>query len=173
MKRAVERQFSELTGGYHLPRFVRVVAVADALSGAQERIQGMRKSVAGARQRLQAPKNWIGSVVVNIFQVVCDVLSQVQQMNTKLASHTHGATPVPGNTAVFLTHSSTAIQLGEKLKGVTILFPSVCLMVDLRCAINWSLCCRLLSLKLTSAAGGEVSQLHRVLSAKSYCKVGA
>ncbi|UVK90206.1 hypothetical protein LOY52_09085 [Pseudomonas sp. B21-051] len=30
IRRAVERQFPELTGGYHLPRFARVIAVADA-----------------------------------------------------------------------------------------------------------------------------------------------
>ena len=30
IRRAVERQFPELTGGYHLPRFARVTAVADA-----------------------------------------------------------------------------------------------------------------------------------------------
>ena len=30
IKRSVERQFPELTGGYHLPRFARVVGVADA-----------------------------------------------------------------------------------------------------------------------------------------------
>lgn len=34
IKRAVERQFPELTGGYHLPRFAKVVAVADAPAGA-------------------------------------------------------------------------------------------------------------------------------------------
>ncbi len=34
IRRSVERQFPELTGGYHLPRFARVVAVADAPSGA-------------------------------------------------------------------------------------------------------------------------------------------
>ena len=34
IRRAVERQFPELTGGYHLPRFARVVAVADAPAGA-------------------------------------------------------------------------------------------------------------------------------------------
>lgn len=34
IKRSVERQFPELTGGYHLPRFGRVVAVADAPAGA-------------------------------------------------------------------------------------------------------------------------------------------
>lgn len=32
--RSVERQFPELTGGYHLPRFARVIAVADAPAGA-------------------------------------------------------------------------------------------------------------------------------------------
>jgi hypothetical protein len=30
IRRSVERQFPELTGGYHLPRFARVLAVADA-----------------------------------------------------------------------------------------------------------------------------------------------
>lgn len=34
IRRTVERQFPELTGGYHLPRFARVVSVADAPAGA-------------------------------------------------------------------------------------------------------------------------------------------
>jgi hypothetical protein len=34
IKRSVERQFPELTGGYHLPRFARVVGIADAPAGA-------------------------------------------------------------------------------------------------------------------------------------------
>ena len=34
IKRSVERLFPELTGGYHLPRFARVVGVADAPAGA-------------------------------------------------------------------------------------------------------------------------------------------
>ena len=33
IKRSVERQFPELTGGYHLPRFARVVGIADAPAG--------------------------------------------------------------------------------------------------------------------------------------------
>ena len=32
IRRAIERQFRELTAGYHLPRFTRVVAVADPLA---------------------------------------------------------------------------------------------------------------------------------------------
>ena len=34
IRRSVERQFPELTGGYHLPRFARVISVADAPAGA-------------------------------------------------------------------------------------------------------------------------------------------
>lgn len=34
IRRSVERQFPELTGGYHLPRFARIIAVADAPAGA-------------------------------------------------------------------------------------------------------------------------------------------
>lgn len=34
IKRAVERQFPELTGGYHLPRFAKVMAIADAPAAA-------------------------------------------------------------------------------------------------------------------------------------------
>jgi hypothetical protein len=33
IRRAVERQFPELCGGYHLPCFAQVVAVADAPAG--------------------------------------------------------------------------------------------------------------------------------------------
>ena len=85
----------------------------------QERIQGLRKSVAGTSQRLVAPKNWIGSEGVNLFQVVCDLLDLVEQMNTQLAGHTHGPTPVPSNAAAFITNSGKATLMGGTLKTVT------------------------------------------------------
>ncbi len=59
----------------------------------EERIQGLRKSVAAVSQRLVAPKTWSGSEGVNVLQVLCDLLDLVQQMNAQLASHTHGPTP--------------------------------------------------------------------------------
>lgn len=34
IKRSVERQFPEISGGYHLPRFAKVMAVADAPANA-------------------------------------------------------------------------------------------------------------------------------------------
>jgi hypothetical protein len=86
----------------------------------QEKIQGLRKSVAGISQRLQAPKNWIGSESVNLFQVVCEILELLQQMNTQLASHTHGSTPVPSNAVSFSAAASASDALNTKLKFITI-----------------------------------------------------
>lgn len=85
----------------------------------EERIQGLRESVAEVSQRLVAPKTWLGSEEVNVLQVLCDLLDLVQQMNVQLASHTHGPTPVPGNSAAFTENSNFANQLFIKTKLVT------------------------------------------------------
>ncbi|MCF5721040.1 hypothetical protein [Pseudomonas syringae] len=86
----------------------------------EERIQGMRESVAGVSLQMVAPKNHVGSESVNIFQVVCDLLDLVQHMNTQLASHTHGPTPVPGNAAAFSTNAANSLTLAKLLKAVTL-----------------------------------------------------
>ncbi len=88
----------------------------------QERIEGLRKSVAGASQRLQAPKNWIGSEGVNLFQVVCDTLDLLQQMNTQLAAHTHvpGPTPSPTDAAAFTAKAAKALTILTALKPITL-----------------------------------------------------
>ncbi|WP_339464400.1 hypothetical protein [Pseudomonas sp. EA_65y_Pfl2_P74] len=85
----------------------------------QERIEGLRQSVAGVSQSLQAPKNWIGSKEVNLFKIVCETLNLLQEMNTQLAVHTHGPTPPPGNASAFSAAAVTATQLGAKLKKIT------------------------------------------------------
>ncbi len=87
-----------------------------------ERIEGLRKSVAGVSQRLQAPKNWIGSEGVNLFQVVCDMLDLLQQMNTQLAAHTHvpGPAPSPADAAAFTAKATQANFLSNKLKLITL-----------------------------------------------------
>ncbi|MGH8330772.1 MAG: hypothetical protein ACRER3_23910 [Pseudomonas fluorescens] len=87
----------------------------------QERIEGMRKSVAGISQQLKAPKNWIGSEGVNLFQVVCDMLDLLQQMNTQLAAHTHvpGPAPSPTDAAAFTAKAAQATVLALKLKSIT------------------------------------------------------
>ncbi|WP_421547676.1 hypothetical protein [Pseudomonas sp. QD4] len=86
----------------------------------QEQIQGLRKSVVGISQRLQAPKTWLGSESVNVLQVLCDLLILVQQMNNQLASHTHGPTPVPGNSGDFFSNSGVATKLCKSLEKITL-----------------------------------------------------
>ncbi len=81
----------------------------------EERIQGLRKSVAAVSQRLVAPKTWLGSEEVNVLQVLFDLLDLVQQMNTQLASHTHGPTPVPSNATIFSAYATKSTQLGQKI----------------------------------------------------------
>ncbi|MDP9518556.1 hypothetical protein [Pseudomonas protegens] len=85
----------------------------------QERIQGLRKSVSGISQRLQAPKTWLGSESVNVLQVLCDLLDLVQQMNTQLAGHTHGPTPPPDNSSLFSSYATKSTKLGSDLKSIT------------------------------------------------------
>lgn len=85
-----------------------------------ERIQGLRESITSKSQRLQAPKSWVGSEGVNIFQVVCDLLDLVQDMNTQLAAHTHGPTAVPSNAAAFTADATKAAVLSAKLRPVTL-----------------------------------------------------
>ena len=77
----------------------------------QEKIQGLRRSV--------APKNWIGSEGVNVLQVLCDLLDLVQQMNTQIAGHVHGSSPVPSNAGEFGANASKASGLSGKLKPIT------------------------------------------------------
>ena len=86
----------------------------------EERIQGMRESVAAVSQRLVAPKTWLGSEGVNVMQVLCDLLDLVQQMNIQLAGHTHGPTPAPGNAAVFTENSGKAMMLSSRTKSITL-----------------------------------------------------
>nr|WP_256347438.1 MULTISPECIES: hypothetical protein [unclassified Pseudomonas] len=86
----------------------------------EERIQGLRKSVAAVSQRLVAPKTWLGSEGVNVLQVLCDLLDLVQQMNIQLASHTHGPTPAPGNAAAFTDNSGKAMILSSRTKSITL-----------------------------------------------------
>jgi len=85
----------------------------------RERIEGLRESLAGIGQRMQAPKSWIGSADLNLFQIVCEALDLLQEMNTQLATHTHGPTPPPGNATAFIAVRNIASLLGTKLKSIT------------------------------------------------------
>ncbi|MBI6614627.1 hypothetical protein YA0729_17965 [Pseudomonas simiae] len=88
----------------------------------QEKILGLRESVASVSQQLNAPKSWIGSSELNLFQVVCDLLNLVQQMNTQLAGHTHvpGSTPSPIDTAAFSKNATQAGLQSTALNAITL-----------------------------------------------------
>lgn len=84
------------------------LAVGDSLL---ERIQGARRSI--------APTTWLGSESVNVLQVLCDLIDLVVMMNTDLASHTHGPTPVPTNAGAFAGHATNGEVLAGQLKPIT------------------------------------------------------
>jgi len=86
----------------------------------EERIEGLRKSVAAVSQRLVAPKTWLGSEETNVLQVLCDLLDLVQQMNVQMAAHTHipGPTPSPSDSSNFSVNASDAGNLATCLKKI-------------------------------------------------------
>ncbi len=87
----------------------------------QEKIQGLRMTVAGVSQQMQAPKSWIGSGTVNLFQVACDMLDLLQQMNTQLAQHVHPQVgQPPTNSASFVENSVVAAEIWASTKRVTL-----------------------------------------------------
>lgn len=83
-----------------------------------ERIEGLRKSVAAVSQRLVAHKTWLGSEGTNVLQVLCDLIELVEQMNNQIAVYIHAPNQSPNNTLFFTIASATAKQQVEKLKSI-------------------------------------------------------
>ena len=86
----------------------------------QERIEGLRRSIVAKQQHLMAPKNWIGSESINLFQVVCDVLKLIEHMNVQIARHNHGVTQTPNNAGNFTLYASQASTGLVKLEKITL-----------------------------------------------------
>jgi hypothetical protein len=86
-----------------------------------ELIQGLRESITQKSQRLQAPKSWVGSGNVNIFQVLCDTLDLLQEMNMQIAAHVHPqlGSP-PSNAAAFAADAASATTFATSLKSITL-----------------------------------------------------
>lgn len=80
----------------------------------EQRILGVRTSVAVVAQSLVAPKSWIGSEDVNVLKILCDLLDLVELMNSQLAIHTHGSTPLPSNEGGVLASSAVSSELAKK-----------------------------------------------------------
>ena len=88
-------------------------------SDMEERIQGVRQSVAAVSQTMIAPKTWLGAEGVNVLQVLCELLDLVRDMNAHLAVHTHGVTPPPDDAEYFNSASSTCNGQAFILKKIT------------------------------------------------------
>ncbi|RTX99344.1 hypothetical protein EJ576_13920 [Pseudomonas sp. C 49-2] len=86
----------------------------------EERIEGLRKSVAAVSQRIVAPKTWLGSDGVNVLRVLCDVLNLLEEMNRQIAEHTHGPTPAPGNAVNFTRSAAEMAALHQVMALITI-----------------------------------------------------
>ena len=82
----------------------------------EQRILGVRTSVAVVAQSRVLPKTWIGSEDVNVLETLCDLLDLVGLMNSKLAIHTHGSTRLPSN-EVFLASSTVSSEF-KKTKSI-------------------------------------------------------
>ena len=87
----------------------------------QERIKGLRQSVAAVSQHYEAPKNWIGSSTVNLFQLVCEILDPLQRMNREMAAHKHLPGPAPSITDVerFSANAVLAKSLSVRVGSIT------------------------------------------------------
>ncbi|WP_065257730.1 hypothetical protein [Pseudomonas bananamidigenes] len=86
----------------------------------QENIQGLRKSLAGVNQRLQAPKTWLGSETVNVLKVLGDTLDLLEQLASEVASHVHGASPPPTTAAIFAADAVKVATLSSLIKSLTL-----------------------------------------------------
>ena len=84
-----------------------------------ERIEGLRQSVAGDSQRLQAPKSWLGSDSVNVLQVLLELLELVEQMNVAISKHSHSSSPPPSNAPEFQGFGVKAVILKQLQKSIT------------------------------------------------------
>jgi hypothetical protein len=86
----------------------------------EERIEGLRKSVAAVSQSMKSPKTWIGSEGINVLRVLGDLLDLVGDMNSQIAAHTHGPTPVPTTAAEFAAAATNAALLSAELGSITL-----------------------------------------------------
>ena len=74
----------------------------------QERIEGVRKSLAVVSQHLVAPKTWLGLDDVNILKILYEVLEMVERTSIEIALYKHDMTSIPDNASGFEEDSGGA-----------------------------------------------------------------
>ncbi|GAA0463104.1 hypothetical protein [Aeromonas salmonicida] len=82
-----------------------------------EVIGQLRRSVAGELQHFEAPRSWIGTEGTNIFRLLNQLMTVVEQLAATAASHNHGG-PGPTNAEAFTGHSKQAGVLATTLSPI-------------------------------------------------------
>ena len=78
----------------------------------------LRRAVAGELQHLEAPRSWMGTDSVNIFRLLLQLMTVVEQLAAATASHTHGNGPAPGNSGAMTGQGQQAKQLASQLSPI-------------------------------------------------------
>lgn len=86
--------------------------------GLQEKIEGVRASVASAMQQISAPSVWLGSSQLNVLQLMLDTLDVVKQLAELTASHSHPETGQPTNADAIRQTGTAAGGLQTKYSPV-------------------------------------------------------
>lgn len=77
----------------------------------------LRRSVAKELQHFEADKSWMGTESTNIFELLHQLMTVVEQLAATAASHTHGG-PAPTQAPAFNSQSSKAGQLASTLAPI-------------------------------------------------------
>lgn len=85
----------------------------------EEKIHGLRQSVAAVSQRLVAPKTWLGSEGTNVLRILCELIDLVELTNAQIAVHTHAPGQTPDNAAAFTQAATIAVAQVLMLKTIT------------------------------------------------------
>ena len=81
----------------------------------QERIEGVRQSIAGISHTLKSTKVWVGSDSLNILKSLSDLAEIVAQMNQQISIHTHASSPPPNNDNLFSDYAAQSTLLTVKV----------------------------------------------------------
>ena len=77
----------------------------------------VRRALAGELQHFEAPKSWMGTDGVNIFRLLNQLMTVVEQLASTAAGHTHGGSP-PTNAQTFSGQSQQAGELAGQLSPI-------------------------------------------------------
>lgn len=83
----------------------------------EEDIALVRKALAGELQHFEAPRSWMGNEGTNIFRLLYQLMTVVEQLAATAASHNHGGPP-PTNAEAFTGHSQQAGELAATLSPI-------------------------------------------------------